>query len=99
MKQTNPTGSAGLSEDERTRLTRAIHGAVSCACDPVITEVERIVAAREAAARAEGLTDTADELWRIFLRLPYTPSPLGDYIQRRVAEFHDRAARIARGEQ
>jgi hypothetical protein len=49
----------------------------------------------ENVVKAEALRETAQELWRIFLRLPHTPSPLGDYIQRRMIELRDRADRLA----
>jgi hypothetical protein len=44
--------------------------------------------------REKALRDTADELWRVFLRLPVTPSPIGDYVQRRVVDLRTRAAQI-----
>lgn len=61
----------------------------------VARAVERIVAERVAAERADALREAADEMWRIFLRLPHTPSPLGDYIQRRVNDLRERAHREA----
>lgn len=56
------------------------------------------LATREREAEQRGaekaLREAADEMWRIFLRLPHTPSPLGDYIQRRVTELRARADAI-----
>ena len=45
--------------------------------------------------RAKALREAADELWRVFLLLPNTPSPLGDRIQRKVIEYRERADREA----
>lgn len=53
--------------------------------------VAAVLAATVTEAQAGALREAADEFWRIFLRLPHTPSPLGDYIQRRVLEFRARA--------
>jgi hypothetical protein len=49
-------------------------------------------------AQAEALREGAQELWRVFLRLPHTPSPLGDYVQRRVQMLRARAAVLAPGD-
>ncbi len=66
--------------------------------EQVFLNVETILAAREAAAekrgRVEALREAGDELWRVFLRLPRTPSPLGDYLQRRIAALRARADAI-----
>lgn len=45
-------------------------------------------------AKATALRDTADELWRVFLRLQRTPSPVGDYVHGRVLAFREAAARL-----
>jgi hypothetical protein len=53
------------------------------------------LAQRDAEVGARVLREAADELWRVFLRLPHTPSPVGDYVQRRVVDLRARADALA----
>lgn len=63
---------------------------------PTVVDSVAVVDAQALAnsVKAEMFEFCADELWRVFLRLSGSPSPLGDYIQRRVSEHRARAKEI-----